>query len=688
MPGSLPVAAALLLVCCVASVADDFDDLLARVRGNEGASPLTAALDAELAADVSDEAVEHRRRLIIETGAVAPANWNAPNGKHTFDVAVCRLKVDPDDETAWAYVPRGMAFRGQGDTFGRSELSRIARQFEAHIPDDLREPLHADILDYDGYLGGGTENHVAMRRTSGLLLAEMYPEDIYAYGLTGEQLIAELLKYMRDYGHAIYDASMAEYLSPIYHAVNTGPWLNVTELADSAEARITARAILDWMLLDLAINNSQGIIMPPLQREKGYLHGTYQRSYCKAPSQWTGWLYWGASNTPTDEASFRDERYVTAKPGGTWARMHAVSDWTPHRVIRNIGAKRTPLPYMLLQSRGNWDCIRESHRNDYAWRHQDGAEPNPRYQMRSVYVARDYAIGCGYYTEDLADPILRNHVPFGIAWRTGDEQNLLRFVHPYWYTARVDEETGEPLGREDWLGVSPFMRMVHWENAAIVLCEIPEIDPFADAIPDKGSPKFFSERTPECIRELQFYAPLSVDERTEEGGVIFLREGDVYLAIRPLAGEAHWEDAAWEGWQRLVLPGAVTGAAVELGDAEEFGSFEGFRQKVLATEARIEGDTASFRTTRGHELSVAFAEGTWLPNASVNGARLDFERWPTCESPWLSVRDRVLDANDGREGFTIDFTGDLPVYEYYELAGGERRVTSREFVANREIVHE
>jgi len=256
----------------------------------------------------------------------------------------------------------------------------------------------------------------------------------------------------------------------------------------------------------------------------------------------------------------------------------------------------------------------------------------------------------------------------------------------------VDEETGEPLGREDWLGISPFMRMVHWENAAIVLCEIPETDPFIDAIPDRGSPKFFSERTPECIRELQFYAPLSVDERLEEGGVFFLREGEVYLAIRPLGagahGEAHWEDAAWEGWQRLVLPGAVTGAAVELGDAEEFGSFEGFRQKVLATEARIEGSTASFRTTRGHELSVAFAEGTWLPDASVNGARLDFERWPTCESPWLSVRDRVLDANDGREGFTINFTGDLPVYEYYELADGARRVTGREFVANGEIVYE
>lgn len=686
---SLPLACAILLACCATVSAAGFDDLLARVQGAEGASPPPPELDARLAADTSDEAVEHRKRLIVESGAEAPANWKAPSGKHTFDVAACRLKLDPDDETAWAYLPRGMAFRGQGDTFGRSQLSRIVRQFEDHIPADLREPLREDIIDYDGYLKGGTENHVAMRRTAGLLLAEMYPDATYHHDLTGEQLIAQLLKYMRDYGHAIYETSMAEYLSPIYHAVNTAPWLNVTELADSAEARITARAVLDWMLLDHAVNSAHGVIMPPVQREKGYLHGTYQRSYATAPSQWTGWLYWGAGNTPRDEESFRQEKYVAAKPGGTWVRMHAVSDWTPHRVIRNIGAKRVALPYMLWQSRGDWPCVEWSHVNEFGRPHGAArGDGNPRYQLRSVYIARDYAIGCGYYTQNLEDPILRNHIPFGISWRTGDDENLLRFVHPYWYTARVNEEGQAPLGRDDWLGISPFMRMVHWENAAIVLCDIPEHDPFADQIPDRGSDKFYSERTPECIQELHFYAPATVDERIKEGGVVFLREGGVYLAIRPLAGEARWEDALWPGWWRLVIPGALTGAAVEVGDTEEFGSFETFRAKVLATQAALEDGVASFTTTRGHDLTLAFREGSWLPDATVNGASLDFDRWPTCESPWLTVRDRVLDANDGREGFTIDFTGDLPAYEYYEIADGRRHVTGREYAANGAIVRE
>lgn len=671
---TMAIAGVLLLVCSTAG-ADGFDHLLERVGNTAGAHQPSPELEADLERTISDEAVAHRKRLVIEAGAEAATNWRARSGKHTFDVALCRLMLDPSDEVSWGYVPIGMKFREQGDTFGRAQLSRIVRQFADHIPDDLREPLREEIVTYPGYLGGGTENHVAMRRTAGALMGEFYPEELFHHELTGTQLVDECLSYMRDYGHAIYDTSMVEYLSPIYHAVNSFAWLNVVELANSPEVRITAQAVLDWMLLDYAINSAHGVIMPPFQREKGYLHGTYQRSYARAPSQWAGWLYWGAGNTPEDEAGYRQEKYLTTRPGGTWARMHAVSEWTPHRVVRNIGAKRVALPYMLWQSRGNWDCIRESHRNEYAWRHQDGGEANPRYQMRSAYFARDYALGCGYYHEGLTDPILRNHVPFGIAWRTEDDENLLRFVHPYWYTAREDEETGQPLGRDDWLGVSPFMRMAHWENAALVLCDIPEQDPFVDDIPDTGSDRFFSQRTSECIQELHFYAPQTVDERTEEGGVIFLREGDVYLAIRPLTTEAYWEDARWEGWQRLVIPGAVTGAAVEVGDAEEFGSFESFREKVLATDARVEGASASFRTTRGHELNVAFADGTWLPDATINGTALDFGRWPTCESPYLTVRDRVLDANDGREGFTIDFTGELPVYEYYEIVEGKRVVT-------------
>ena len=77
-----------------------------------------------------------------------------------------------------------------------------------------------------------------------------------------------------------------------------------------------------------------------------------------------------------------------------------------------------------------------------------------------------------------------------------------------------------------------------------------------------------------------------------------------------------------------------------------------------------------YQTSRGHVLDLRHQAADdvsdsdrsgWLPDASINGVPLDFDRWPTCESPYVSCRDRVLDVNDGRQGFTIDWQGDLPV---------------------------
>ena len=46
----------------------------------------------------------------------------------------------------------------------------------------------------------------------------------------------------------------------------------------------------------------------------------------------------------------------------------------------------------------------------------------------------------------------------------------------------------------------------------------------------------------------------------------------------------------------------------------------------------------------------------------------------------MSCRDRVLDVNDGRQGFTIDWRGDLPEYTYYDVSGSNRKLTGREWI--------
>ncbi len=87
-----------------------------------------------------------------------------------------------------------------------------------------------------------------------------------------------------------------------------------------------------------------------------------------------------------------------------------------------------------------------------------------------------------------------------------------------------------------------------------------------------------------------------------------------------------------------------------------------------------------YTSSLGHRLSVAHIPDTWLPDASVNGTQLDFSQWPISESPYVSSKDPVLDVNDGRSGFTIDWSGAHPIYTHYDLRDGNRIETSRRFL--------
>ncbi len=678
----LVVALTTATLCTLPCWADDFDSLVRRVGQIANPESFDPALDTALARDVSDEAVAHRKALVVGAGAEAEFNPKARNPKHQFPIALCKLSLDRHDSTALDYVPRGMLFRGQGDTFGKSSLSRLFCQFGSALTPEVIEGLRKEVTTYEGFLGGGTENHVTMRRTAGCLFGERFPDAPFHHELTGAQLAEECRNYMRDYGKAIFRASMVEYLSPIYHAVNTAPWLNVAEFAESAEARIMARAILDWMLADYALNHHHGIILPPVQRAKGLMTDSYQLSHARAPSQWTGWLYWGGGNTPQDEEQFRAPEFTIKQPYGIFAMLHAVSSWTPHPIIRNIGAKRLGTPYMVWQSRGNWACIEPAQVNAYGKKtFAHDQEPNPRYHMRSVYVARDYAIGASYRHEDIMDPITRHAIPFTVGWRSRDPRNWLIVAHPYWYTARKWEGSDEPLGADDWSGVSPFCQMVHWENAAVLMFDIPERDPY-EGKAGKGSPLWLSERTERLVQAVYVYVPETIDEKVQTPAGVFLREGDVYIAVRSFQPGARWEKGGRAGFRRLVLPGGLVGAAIEVGDAREFGSFKAFQDRVASSRldvSRLDAEKrVVYRSTRGHTLDIRYNPENWLPHASVNGVELDFDRWPTCESPYVTCRDQVLDVNDGRQGFTVDWRGDLPEYTYYDITNGRKTMTRRE----------
>ncbi len=637
--------------------------------------------DPALIKQVSAETVERRRRMVIEAGAAD--EFNRRGTKHMFPVVLARLKIDPTDRAALDFIPQGMVERNRADFFGKSALARIWCQFGSLLSPKVAGDLRKEVASYENYLTGGTENHIAMKRSAGYLFGEQFPDDRFAGGLSGREVAERCRDYLRSYGREIYAKSMNEFLSPTYHAVNTGPWLNVAEFAKDDATRLMAAAVLDWMFADLALNYNHGLITPPFQRANGYMEDSYQLNYARTQTAWAAWLYFGGGLTPDEPgAKFPSEKYKPLQPEGMAGVLHAMSPYMPDPVIRNIGAKRIASPFMTWQARE----IRQ------------GTAP----QLRSTYATRDYAIGTGYFTEDIS---LRFTQPFAVSWKSKDERNYLMAQHPYWFTGgaqsgRADREgkaSAPKLDGEDWMGVSPFCQSVHWENAAVLLYDIPATDPYsATHFNDRGA-AIQGGRTPTVNQSVFIYVPKSIDERLQVGGVFFFREEDVYIALRPLRAGAAWKPTVKEGYVRLELPavGHLTGFAIEVGDRAEFGSFEKFQTRAAASAldlTKLESNKeVTFTSTRGDTLHlqhqpVPNASATWRPKASINGTALDFAAWPICQSPYVTCNNRILDITDGHSGLTIDWSGELPEYTYFDLIDGKRVTTRKKTIQNGKLV--
>lgn len=455
-------------------------------------------------------------------------------------------------------------------------------------------------------------------------------------------------------------------------------------------ARLMGEALLDWMYADVAVNSFECSMLPPLNREKGLLNGTYQRGVPTGIGPWISWLLFGGGHVPEGDGPFPEG----LDPMHSAVCCHALSTWSPHPVIRNIAAKRLTLPYTLHQSRAPWAHIEPTMVNDFekkAIKGRAAAAPHVREHLRSVYFEHDYAIGAGYFRTAPEDPMTRSNLPFGVWWRSMQEHNFLLVSHPYWF-AELPGEDGEPAqGDNDWLGISPFCRMVHHENAAVLLYDLPEKDPYVD-MEQRGSTKLRVQRSGKIIPSIFVYVPETVHERVETAAWFFVRENDIYIGIRPLTPGAKWATSSHRGFDRIAIPGRLTGVVIEMGDRREYGSFQDFQSKVASAKvdtSRLASEKSiNYLSTRGHRLSVSHVPDTWLPSASVNGTKLNFDVWPISESPYVKSRDHVLDVNDGAKGFAIDWSGEYPAYTYYDVREGQRTDTSRRFLREGKLVTE
>ncbi|HYF34988.1 MAG TPA: hypothetical protein VD994_06820, partial [Prosthecobacter sp.] len=650
--------------------------------------------EARLNYCVSEEAISKRKTLVLDK-ATAIRPDDRPSGKQSLRVALARLERNPEDEVAWRNIIQVAPFGGKSAHFTKIMLAYIFGKYHAALSPEVREAMVKQAESYDQFLGTGTENHIAMQRVAGNIFGTAFPEMTTAYKISGSELAKLTREWMPRYGQAVYAASMKEYLSMIYLGVHNEVWLTAAQYAPTEAGRLTGRAMLDWIWADLAVNTDLSQTVPPSTRAKLMLDHSAPMIHPSTHAQWLAWLYWGdlRSRPGSDplapaaaalKANMTSNQMKEDNEGFQTAIVPSIAPLVPSEVIRNLGAKKVALPYMLLQSRAHGAFVSAAAANPFLRRKAKPEAEITRNHLRSAYVARSYSIGTGYFRKDESgdNEQYMHLLPNAISYRSADLLNSIFVAHPYWYAGKPhgnSDEANKVFGIDCWLGKSPFEQVVHWENAILHLYDIPEKDPYLQAAKPKEAAKWTDSRLAEPMRKVCVYVPESIDETRETPWGWLLREGDVYVAVRPVqASKTTWEtcnNEVQKGYKRLVLDGALMGLVVEVGDAAEYGDVDRFLAEVGSASLDLSNwreKEMRYVSSRRVPFSLQYNENSWWPRATVKGAGLDFEKWPICESPYVTSRDGVLDVNDGRTGFVVAWENELPRYSNYTLQAGKR----------------
>lgn len=665
-----------------------FEALVAGVSKAAAAEKMEPGEAERLAYAVSEEAMKLRKAAVLEK-AVDIVPDNRPSGKQSLRVDLARLMRNPQDELAWENVEIVAPFAGKSAHFTKVMLAYIYGKYKDTLAAGMLDVLRRQAEGYEEFLGTGTENHIAMQRVAGCIFGAAFPGMKTSYGISGKELEGLTLEWMPRYARAVYATSMKEYLSMIYLGVHNEIWLTAAQYCPTENSRLIGQAMLDWIWADLAVNTHLSQTLPPSTRAKLMLDHSAPMTHPSTHAQWLAWLYWGdlrsrpgsdplppvaaALNKKTKSSKMKEDN-----EGYQTAIVPSISDLSPNEVIRNLGAKKVALPYMLLQSRAHGSFVGAMAANPFLKGRAKPEAEITRNHLRSAYIARDYSIGTGYFRKDgSGDNEQYMHLlPSAITYRSTDLMNSIFVSHPYWYAGEPHgnrDEASKVFGLDCWLGKSPFEQCVHWENTVLHLFSIPDEDPYLAAAKPKEAAKWTDSRLKNPLKKVCVYVPEAIDETRQTPWGWVLREGNVYVSLRPVnVSKSSWETCANEvqkGYKRLILEGSLIGLVAELGDAAEHGSLDAFIAKAGSANldlSHIAKGSIDYTSARGIPFSLQYDDSSWFPKASVKGAPLDFENWPICESPYVTSRNGVLDVNDGKNGFTVSWQGDRPVYTTYK----------------------
>ena len=622
---------------------------------------LVAVPPPGLAAAADLSTLEKRAAWVIEQRRGERVD---PNAKFGAAAALARLALNPDDAEVidrithfYDKVPAGK----NGEQFSYPGVAWVLGKYWDKFTPEQRNHLKDRLMSFNDLLGHGTENHAIMKCVAAYLFAQYWPNETgwlrgkISSAELGETARTNLLAVMR----SLYDKSYEENLSHNYVPVHLFAYYALYDCATDPGMKAAANAALHFHVANMAANHFEGVTIPPANRDyptTTWNTYTYEPGSCHA-GHLIHWFYWAdAQNWTPAEIDRWDGNYVV---------YAALSTWRPPAAIESLARGQT-VPYELTASACSFGHA--------------GVSPGfwgtgtPAECVRYVYRDKLYAMGSGFF-QYYPEEFYVDYTAFRLIYKSPDKYNYIECHHPYW---RSDDDC-------PWRGLnSPFMQMAQHKSTAIAIFNIPAKDPWAG----RGRADWLLLRDGhynKLIQEALLRYPKSIDERVESNGWIFLREGDVYIAIRPLRDytlDANYEPAGEDFYVvRSAFP--QTGFIFDIATKEQFATFEAFQKAVNQNAPVVDWNRLSvtYKNVRGDTITARWSPPKYdvpkgervlvRPEIVVNGAVvpidedfLNAKAVIKSNPPCIELVNRVLRIRTPAGQLEIDWRDKVPVFRY------------------------
>ena len=621
-------------------------------------NPLQVPISFASAQDLST--MEERAAWLIEQYRDEPIK---PNAKHGAAVALARLSLNPDDDYVIDRITHyydELSTVSNGEQFSYYGIAWVLGKYWDKFTPAQLDHLKNRLKGFSDLLAHGTENHAIMKGVGAYLFAQYWPNE--SGWVRGKKTSAEVMETARQQLLAVmkslYDKGYAEDLSPTYAPVHLAPYYALYECAKDPEIKAAADAALHYHLANIAANHYEGVTIPPVNRDKpSRIENTNTSKESKNLNiSWIHWFYWAdAQNWKAPSKLRGNDHRIT---------YSAVTSWRPPIAIESL-AKGETAPYELTASVPDFGL----------W-----GNGLPANSIRYIYRNKLYAMGSGFFQYDPWGYYIF-YTAFRLIYKSPDLYNFLECYHPYW---RSDDRS--------WRGLnSPFQQWAQHESTAIALFNIPTADPWAGLGRPRGDWQALrDDHSDQLIQEALLSYPKSIDQKTEANGWIFLREGDVFIAIRPLntytidtnyslSVEDVVYSKALEEFNVIRSAFAKNGFVFDIATKGEFDSFEAFQAAVGKNPLAVDWDQlhVTYTNVKGDTLTAKWnppnynvPEGERVlvrPAITVNGVVVQIDNdfinaKAVMKSPSVKLVNRILRIKTPTGKLKVNWRRRLPKF--------------------------